>query len=611
MCGILGVSGGLKVSLESFNLALDSLKHRGPDDHGTYLDSEIIMGMRRLSIIDIEKNSQPNVSPSGDIVTIFNGEIYNFRELRKNLESLGHTFVTEGDTEVITHLFMEYGKRFISELDGMFAIAIWDKLNRTLILARDRIGKKPLWYSKLNSNLYFSSEIKALLKFGLPKTIRENLIEDTLKIGYSNAPLSPFENIFQLKPGHLLSYSRGNLEIERYWSAESKQLININDVDALEVFKDLFRAAVSKRMLSERPLGVFLSGGVDSSLVASVASEISSNKINTFSVGFENMKFDESPYARKISGIIGTNHHELIVKPDPTILMEDLGRILDQPFADSSIFPTLLLSQFARKKCVVALGGDGGDEVFGGYARYRFLMSLSRIMPMVPKKLIQRLSTRDYSDRNSRILRACSSKSLERCYENLQTLIPENTIRKVINNDVLSSDFTFSEQEIWLDSNFSLLKKMQLDDIYSYLPGDLLYKADMATMSAGIELRSPFLDNKLVEFGLNLPDNLKIRNGTSKWLLKQVLRDYLTEDLINRPKKGFGIPRSDWLRTEFNEVCRDLLLGETTRNRGWFKVNEIHKILKIHEEGSNRDSTLWPLMVLELWARNWIDETVT
>jgi asparagine synthase (glutamine-hydrolysing) len=607
MCGILGVVGGLPKQKEVFEKALATMIHRGPDDEGIYLDSEIIVGMRRLSIIDIKNGAQPSYSPDRQIVTVFNGEIYNFEELRRSLEKLGHSFVTQGETEIITHLYMEYGKKFVVKLDGMFAIAIWDRSKRTLQLYRDRLGEKPLWFSEFKNGFFFSSEIKALLKLGLPKIIRKGLIQDTLNYGYSNSPYSPFESIYQLKPGNMLTYCDGNLEIETYWSPLSYDVTAFSDAEALTVFDEIFRAAISKRMLSERPIGVFLSGGVDSSLVAAYAASLSPTRLNTFSVGFEDTKFDESPYARRISQILDTNHNELIVKPDPTTLIEDLASILDQPFADSSIIPTLLLSQFARENCVVALGGDGGDEVFGGYNRYRYLMQVSNFFPIIPKKLLRTLHRMNLSDKHSRIIRTLATSNLESAYNSMQTLIPGDLLSTIVNPEFIHSNFTNSSSQIWQTSKVSLLRKMQLTDLTSYLPGDLLYKADMATMAASLELRSPFLDHKLVEFGIELHDNIKFRESKSKWILKQALRNYLPSDLIDRPKQGFGIPRAEWLRGPFNEVARELLLGEKTRDRNWFKIKEIQRIVNFHESGKNRDSTLWPLMILELWARRWLD----
>jgi asparagine synthase (glutamine-hydrolysing) len=607
MCGILGVVGGLPKQKEVFEKALATMIHRGPDDEGIYLDSEIIVGMRRLSIIDIKNGAQPSYSPDRQIVTVFNGEIYNFEELRRSLEKLGHSFVTQGETEIITHLYMEYGKKFVVKLDGMFAIAIWDRSKRTLQLYRDRLGEKPLWFSEFKNGFFFSSEIKALLKLGLPKIIRKGLIQDTLNYGYSNSPYSPFESIFQLKPGNMLTYCDGNLEIETYWSPLSYDVTALSDAEALTVFDEIFRAAISKRMLSERPIGVFLSGGVDSSLVAAYAASLSPTRLNTFSVGFEDTKFDESPYARRISQILDTNHNELIVKPDPTTLIEDLASILDQPFADSSVIPTLLLSQFARENCVVALGGDGGDEVFGGYNRYRYLMQVSNFFPIIPKKLLRTLHRMNLSDKHSRIIRTLATSNLESAYNSMQTLIPGDLLSTIVNPEFIHSNFTNSSSQIWQTSKVSLLRKMQLTDLTSYLPGDLLYKADMATMAASLELRSPFLDHKLVEFGIELHDNIKFRESKSKWILKQALRNYLPSDLIDRPKQGFGIPRAEWLRGPFNEVARELLLGEKTRDRNWFKIKEIQRIVNFHESGKNRDSTLWPLMILELWARRWLD----
>lgn len=607
MCGIVGVISNSRFPEANFHRALRSIKHRGPDDEGIFESEGVKLGMTRLSIIDIERGKQPSFSPDRKLVTLFNGEIYNFRELRINMETLGHSFSTQSESEVITHLFMEYGSNFVKKLNGMFAIAIWNESTRSLHLFRDRVGKKPLWFSTNKNNFCFASEIKAMLELGIPKNIRKGLIEDTLKYGYSNAPYSPFDNMFQLRPGSALTYHDGETEIEEYWSPLEQDVTEIHESQALEDFNFLFRDSVCKRMNSERPLGVFLSGGIDSSLVTAFASTLSPTKLETFSIGFSEREFDESRYASDVSKILGTNHHELIVRPNSNLVLEDLRDILDQPFADSSIIPTILLSRFAREYCVVALGGDGGDEVFGGYNRYRFLNQIHQLLHIIPNIAQKIFSRIDLPDKHQRVIRAVTSENLEQSYDSLMSLIPQSAIKKLINKDFYAENTKFSDSIIWNNTEFSLLKKMQLSDIRSYLPGDLLYKADIASMSASLELRSPFLDYRLIEFGLRLPDNMKIRNGKSKWLLKESLRSFLPDGLVDRPKMGFGIPRAAWLREPLNEVLREMLLSERTKGRGWFNVSEIRKIVEQHEKGANRDSFLWPLLILELWARKYLD----
>jgi asparagine synthase (glutamine-hydrolysing) len=607
MCGIAGMVGFARNSVVSLENALRVIRHRGPDDEGIFSDSDVVLGMRRLAIVGVDSGKQPDISADQRVITVFNGEIYNFLALKRDLEKRGHKFHTEGDTEVITHLYLEYGIDFVKKLDGMFAIAIWDKSVKTLYLVRDRLGKKPLWYFQEKECFFFASELKSLIEFGLRKEIRFDLIKDTLTDGYSNAPLSPFRDAFQVEPATFISLRFGRKEIVKYWSPNILNYENLEDIEALSIFENLFLEAVQKRMYAERPIGVFLSGGVDSSLVAAYTAQIASKKIDTFSVGFSNTHFDESVYAREVSNVLGTNHHELIVEPDAVFLVETLSKILDQPFADSSIIPTVLLSRFARENCVVALGGDGGDEGFGGYSRYKYMQKVVQFGPLMPKSLLRRFLGLHLSDKHSRILRTLTAPNVSNAYENMQSLISEDVIQKLVSSKhSLKDESLFDHSKLEFEVN-SVLRSMQLVDLKSYLPGDLLYKADMATMSAGLELRSPFLDYKLVEYGLSLPDKFKIRRGQTKWVVKQALKKYLPQDIVNRPKMGFGIPRANWLRGSFRDVSHDLLLSQRTRERGWFNTDEISKIVKRHEKGLDYNTTIWPLMVLELWARNWID----
>ncbi|MBI3429076.1 MAG: asparagine synthase (glutamine-hydrolyzing) [Actinobacteria bacterium] len=614
MCGIAG-GVGIGAPKEPFLAkVLDSIDHRGPDERGTFLDDGVALGICRLAIIDVGAGQQPVSNEARTIQLVFNGEIYNFKSLREDLVAKGHRFRSNGDSEVIVHLYEEYGVDFVQKLNGMFAIAIWDSRGKRLILVRDRMGKKPLWYSlQSDGTLLFASEIKALVAAGVSTTLRPAAISEVLSFGYVNAPRSAFNEISQIPPASVGIWHNGTFEKSKYWSPDFSHEKKVSYEVALERGKELIKAAVERRLISERPLGSFLSGGYDSTVVTAYMSQLVPGKVRTFSIGFDDPKYDESKYAREVAKYLGTKHIEEKLSPDPTLLLQQLSRSLDQPFADSSIIPTFMLAKFAREEVVVALGGDGGDEVFGGYDRYVATPMMQRwnIAMALAAPLGKRLSAREEISHRKvrRILSQIRSyPSLASRYRGVISLGSDSELKSLISRDFHStSAATEFESQFAREGARDDLSKMLRSDFEWYLPGDLLVKADMATMAHSLEVRSPLLDHEIVEWAAGLPSEFKIRGRQSKYLLKEIARSLVPAELIDRPKMGFAIPRADWLRTGLKTMTHDLLTDQTARDRGWFLQNQVEKVLAEHISGRDRDGVIWPMLILELWARNWLD----
>ncbi len=614
MCGICGGIGPSSPKRELLESQLSSIEHRGPDDQGTYLGPNIGLGTCRLAIVEIDNGKQP-ASDSREIIhLVFNGEIYNYRELIQELDSQGIQCARSSESEVIIQLYLRYGLEFISKLNGMFAIALFDSRNQSLHLIRDRMGKKPLWYTvKSDGTLIFASEVRALMLARPDRTLRPEMISEVLQYGYINAPRSAFNEISQVPPATVMSWIDGKITSSKYWEPIFEPKLKISYEDALAETKSRIEKAVERRLISERPLGAFLSGGYDSTVVTAYMSKLMSVKVDTFSIGFTNQKFNEAPFAKEVAKYLGTNHHEEILTPDPALIIEKIGSILDQPFADSSIIPTYLLSKFARENVIVALGGDGGDEVFGGYDRYLGAPLMQAANPLMPlAKVALSLLKSDLIGASRKIKRAGTQlqrkNSLAHRYSSIQSLVQPEKLSQLLNPDILS----FSHNDSFIDyfnnsGAISNYDKMIRSDLDYYLPGDLMVKADIASMANSLELRSPLLDVSVVEWGLQLPKKYKIKGFETKHILKDIARTLVPAHLIDRPKMGFGIPRAEWLRTELKEMTIDLLTDQKAIQRGWFNSDEVKKVLNTHMSGEDRDSTLWPLLMLELWARNWLD----
>jgi asparagine synthase (glutamine-hydrolysing) len=592
---------------------LKSIEHRGPDDSGTYVNNGIGIGMCRLAIVEIAAGKQPATDASEQIHIVWNGEIYNYRELRAELETRGIHCRDSSESEVVINLYLEFGLDFINKLNGMFAIAIHDSRDNSLHLIRDRMGKKPLWISQLNDRtVFFASEVRALMLARPDRTLRTDMIAEVLQYGYINSPNSAFNEISQVPPASVLTWRQGKTETKKYWEPDFDTKVQISYEEALEVTKKLIEEAVSRRLISERPLGSFLSGGYDSTVVTAYMAKLMSEKVQTYSIGFHSAKFNEAHYAKQVANYLGTNHHEEILSPDPALVVEKISLVLDQPFADSSIVPTYLLAKFARENLIVALGGDGGDEVFGGYDRYLATPIMQRLNPFLGLARGGLNFVGKQSIGNTRKINRVGSQlspkaSLADRYSSILSLTQPNELKNLLNPNFVGKGAEISSLASFNTGHLSPFDRMIRSDFDSYLPGDLLVKVDIATMANSLELRSPLLDINVVEWGVSLPRKYKIKGFETKHILKDVARSLVPAEIIDRPKMGFGIPRAEWLRTGMRELVVDTLTDTTTTQRGWFNADEVKKVIDIHMVGEDKDNLIWPILMLELWARTWLD----
>ena len=613
MCGITGGIGPSAPSTLLLDAQLKSIEHRGPDDTGTYVNQGIGIGMCRLAIVEIAAGKQPASDAAEHIHIVWNGEIYNYRELRQELEQAGIHCRTSSESEVVINLYLKFGLDFINRLNGMFAIAIHDARNNSLHLIRDRMGKKPLWFSQLSDGtLFFASEVRALMHARPDRTLRIDMIAEVMQYGYINATHSAFNEISQLPPASVMTWHNGKVTTSTYWSPDFDTKVNISYDDALETTKQLIEKAVERRLISERPLGSFLSGGYDSTIVTAYMAKLMSEKVQTYSIGFDNAQYNEAHHAKEVANYLGTNHHEEILSPDPALVVEKISHVLDQPFADSSIVPTYLLAKFARENLIVALGGDGGDEVFGGYDRYLaapVMQQLNPILSLARSALnVAGRSSFGNTRKINRVGSQLSSKaSLADRYSSILSLAQPNDLSLLINPSFRASTANSAFTHQFAAGNISSFDRMIRSDFAAYLPGDLLVKVDMATMANSLELRSPMLDVNVVEWGLSLPRKYKIKGFETKHILKDVARSLVPANLIDRPKMGFGIPRAQWLRTGMKEMVIDTLTDTTATQRGWLNPIEVKKVIDIHMNGEDKDNLLWPMLMLELWARTWLD----
>ena len=613
MCGITGGIGPSAPQHSLLDAQLKSIEHRGPDDTGKYINNGIGIGMCRLAIVEIAAGKQPATDASEQIHIIWNGEIYNYRELRAELEGRGVHCRDSSESEVVINLYLEFGLDFINKLNGMFAIALYDARDNSLHLIRDRMGKKPLWLSRLNDGtLFFASEVRALMLARPDRTLRTDMIAEVMQYGYINSPNSAFNEIHQVPPASVTSWHDGKTTNAIYWSADFETKVTIPYEEALETTKELIEAAVSRRLISERPLGSFLSGGYDSTVVTAYMAKLMKEKVQTYSIGFHSEAFNEAHHAKQVANYLGTNHHEEILNPDPALIIEKISQVLDQPFADSSIVPTYLLAKFARENLIVALGGDGGDEVFGGYDRYLATPVMQKLNPFLglARKGLNFAGRQSLG--NSRKINRVGSQlspknSLASRYSSILSLTQPHELISLLNPNVYSD-----RAEVAFVNQFGLgdltsFDRMISSDFAAYLPGDLLVKVDIATMANSLELRSPLLDVNVVEWGVSLPRKYKIKGFETKHILKDVARSLVPAELIDRPKMGFGIPRAEWLRTGMRELIIDTLTDNTATQRGWFNSIEVRKAIDVHMAGEDKDNLLWPMLMLELWARTWLD----
>jgi asparagine synthase (glutamine-hydrolysing) len=475
------------------------------------------------------------------------------------------------------------------------------------------MGKKPLWISQLNDGtLFFASEVRALMLARPDRTLRTDMVAEVMQYGYINSPHSAFNEITQVPPASVLTWREGKTMIKKYWEPDFDTKVQISYNEALEVTKKLIEESVSRRLISERPLGSFLSGGYDSTIVTAYMAKLMSEKVQTYSIGFHSAQFNEAHHAKQVANYLETNHHEEILSPDPALVVEKISHVLDQPFADSSIVPTYLLAKFARENLIVALGGDGGDEVFGGYDRYLATPVMQKLNPFLGLARFSLNVAGKQSFGNARKINRVGSQlsskaSLGERYSSILSLAQPHDLSTLLNPNIQTKVPEVANLNQFANGNLSSFDRMIRSDLGAYLPGDLLVKVDIATMANSLELRSPMLDVNVVEWGLSLPRKYKIKGFETKHILKDVARSLVPANLIDRPKMGFGIPRAEWLRTGMKELVIDTLTDTTSTQRGWLNAVEVKKVLDLHMTGQDRDNIIWPMLMLELWARTWLD----
>ena len=617
MCGIAGI-----VSLEGqpvFETELrdmcSAIAHRGPDDEGFYFQTGVGLGMRRLSIIDLDSGRQPVSNEDGTVWVVFNGEIYNYRELRREMQGRGHAFSTHGDTETIVHLYEEYGDHCVDHLRGMFAFALWDERRKRLLVARDRLGIKPLYYAEIGGRLLFASELKSILQ--LPEVGRGfNWSAVSHLFSFLSTPPTEaiVEGVRKLEPGHLLTASPGRPpEIERYWDLSFDPDYGREENYFVERLRELLEESVRLHMVSDVPLGAFLSGGIDSSSIVATAARISDAPLKTFSIGFSEPDYNELEHARVVATEFATDHHELTLGPDALGQLEDLAWHLDEPFGDSSAIPTYMVSKLAAKTVKVVLSGDGGDELFAGYDKYLVEQRerSHRPLPAAARSVLGKIGRNMPSGMRGRnLLRHISLTGAER-YLDACTLFRRDDMKKLFRPDVyelLAPYEPWRAKAAYMESgDRNWLSSLQGLDVKNYLPLDILTKVDRMSMAHSIETRVPLLDHKVVEFAATIPPEMNLRGGTTKYVLKRAMRGILPDRIIDRPKKGFAVPLGYWFRGKLGPYVRDLLLGESSARRGLFNSRYIEDLVAQHESGRNLDLQLWTLISFELWARVFLD----
>lgn len=626
MCGIVGIVRNDRSDVDQALLArmCAAIRHRGPDDDGFYFNGAVGLGMRRLAIIDLKGGRQPIHNQDRTAWVVFNGEIYNYRELRDKLEKLGHTFYTNSDTEAIIHAYDQYGADCPKHLRGMFAFAIWDERTQELFLARDRVGKKPLLYAQVNGQFIFGSEFSALLLHpDIGRDIDAEALHHYLSFMCVPAPLTVYRAIRKLEPGHSLRWRKGEIKIERYWQPDFSKKLNISEQEAGERAIEILRDAVKVRLMSEVPLGAFLSGGIDSSAVVALMSEVSSAPIQTFSIGFEEQAFSELHHARRVAEYVGADHHEFIVRPDALEVLPALVEHYGEPYADSSAIPTYYVARETRKHVTVALNGDGGDESFAGYERYaamRLAETYHRIpallrdsvmrhaIELIPSSVNWRGRVRDVK----RFIQAASLPKAER-YLRWVSVFGSRAKQNLYSEDFRQQTLRVSAANMldpWFAraNGFGVVDAALFTDIMTYLPNDLLVKVDIATMANSLEARSPFLDHHVMEFAASLPEKFKLRGLTTKYLLKRMLKKLLPAENLDRRKMGFGVPIGHWFRGKLQPFLRETLLAETSLKRGLFKPEAVKQLVELHTRGDQDYShQLWTLLMLELWFQRFID----
>jgi asparagine synthase (glutamine-hydrolysing) len=624
MCGIAGIVNADRtepIDAAVIHRMCQAIVHRGPDDEGIFVKQNTGLGMRRLSIIDVAGGHQPVFNEDGSIWIVFNGEIYNFPELRPGLEARGHRFSTRSDTEVIVHLYEELGAACVEKLRGMFAFALYDERRRKLVIARDRLGKKPLHYAHVGGRLLFASEIKSILAVA-PElaAVNNHALLEYLYFGYILEPHTAFEEIHKLAAGHLLEFSDNQIRISKYWDLPRYSTHPpASEEECLEELERRLAEAVKLRLISDVPLGALLSGGTDSSTVVALMARATAKPVKTFSIGFRVADFNEAAYARLVARRFGTEHHELVLEPDVVGTVEKLTSSLEEPFGDSSMLPTYYISCLAREHVTVALSGDGGDEIFAGYDRYA-VQSRRQIFQRVPgwawkwyrERLFPRIPQAVYGRNFSYNV---SLPWQERYLDELgfvpaferNTALLSDEFRAAVAGDGDPRDLMFSYLNDPCASD--PLSKLLYLDTKTYLVGDILTKVDRMSMATSLEVRVPLLDHELVEWVTALPPEWKMRGRQQKYILRKLAeRVGVPREVLERPKQGFALPLVHWMRHELKELIQSVLLDPRTVQRGYFQSAAVRQLLDEHfRERRNQAGRIWRLLILELWHRNFLE----
>ncbi len=622
MCGIIGfinLDPERQADQSTARRMAAAILHRGPDDEGFYFNRNVAMGMRRLSIIDLAGGHQPISNEDGSIWVVFNGEIYNYPELREQLLARGHQFKTHSDTETLVHLYEDHGDDLVEYLNGMFAFALWDERRRRLLVARDRMGEKPLYFTQTPQAFIFASELKSLVTH--PQVERRlNLLalRKYLQYEFVPSPHTMIEGVHKLRPGHRLIFENGRWRDEPYWrlSYEGERL-NLGEEEAAEEFRRRLREAVRMRLVSDVPLGVLLSGGIDSSSVAAMACEAAAGRVKTFSIAFDEKSFDESSYARLVADHLGTEHFEKrFTEREMLEVVPEIPRLLDEPLGDGSLIPTYLVSRFTREHVTVALGGDGGDELLAGYPTYpaHRIADYYRALPGFLRNgliepLVERLPVStdnlsfDFRAKRFVLGAALPTGTRHTVWMGSYTASEQ---QRLLAPDILrahSDEAVFEEARRYDHPNgLNIIEQMMMLDATHYMSECVLFKVDRASMAASLETRAPFLDHTLVEFLTRLPLGLKLRGQTGKYILKRAMRGVLPEDVIKRPKKGFGMPVAKWVKGELRPLVRDTFAPDRLRRRGLFNPDYVQRLLDEHERGvADHRKLIWTLLMFELW----------
>jgi asparagine synthase (glutamine-hydrolysing) len=616
MCGIAGIIrwDGAPVAEAELRAMCGAMIHRGPDDQGLYVNGSVGLGMRRLSIIDIAGGHQPVPNEDRSVWVVFNGEIYNYRALRRDLERRGHVFSTDSDTETIVHLYEDYGPHCVDRLRGMFAVAIWDARRRQILLARDRLGIKPLYYAEREGELLFASELKPILQVGrVPRELDWEAVRHLFTFLVTPPAQSIVAGVKKLEPARVAVARDGrSLRAERYWDVEFESEGKATEGELVEQLRELLDESVALHQVSDVPVGAFLSGGVDSSAVVASMSRHGSQPIKTFSVGFPEAEFSELASAREVAALWGTEHHELVIEPDVVPLVQDFAWFLDEPFGDTSAIATYMVSKLAAEHVKVVLTGDGGDEIFGGYDKY-VVEDRERAYDLMPVSLRWAAgavgAVMPEGMRGRRFLRHFALDGPRR-YLDAQSIVHPDELDTLFTPEAASRMAPFDpwrEPIEHLTAAPDWMSAMQYGDLQSYLPLDVLTKVDRMTMAHSIEARPPLLDHRLVEFAARIPPELRYREGTTKYLFKQAMRGILPDSIIDRRKQGFAVPLARWFRGPLAGYARDVLLSASSRQRGVLNPAAVERRLQLHQGGRDLDLQLWTMLSFELWCRRFLD----